>query len=135
MKNTVIMPPRLTTPVQIGAVPLVYPTRMRSQYIGSPRESIGPEESRDAQPLETFINGIYTEHRDPAPTWIKVIGRKLSNKSRAGVYSCCRMNLTRDAILTKIPNFMNLGLSSVHTLIDLGSVFIPTNIIERPSDG
>ena len=45
------------------------------------------------------------------------------------------MNLTRDAIITKSPNFMNLGLSFVHTSYELGSVSIPTTIIGRPTDG
>ena len=45
------------------------------------------------------------------------------------------MNLTSDAVLTKGPNFMNLGLSSVNTLDELGFVFIPTTRIERPMDG
>ena len=41
----------------------------------------------------------------------------------------------RDAVLTESPNFMNLGLSSVHTSDELGSVFIPTTRIGRPIDG
>ena len=40
-RNTVRMPPRLTTSVWIGAGPLVSTTRMESQDIGSPRGSIG----------------------------------------------------------------------------------------------
>ena len=45
------------------------------------------------------------------------------------------MNLTHDAVLMESPNFMNLGLSSVHTLDEIGSVFIPTTRIGRPTDG
>ena len=45
------------------------------------------------------------------------------------------MNLKCDAILTESPNFVNLGLSSVHTSDELRSVFIPTTIIGRPMDG
>ena len=45
------------------------------------------------------------------------------------------MNLTRDAVLTESLNFMNLGLLSVHTSDELGSVFIPTTIIVRNIDG
>ena len=104
------MTPRLTNPVQIGSRPSVSPTRMESQYIGSLRESIGPQEVRDAQPLGTSINGIYSKHRDPAPTWINVIGHKFCNEPSAEVYSRC-----------EIPNIMNLGLSFVHTSDELGS--------------
>ena len=39
-----------------------------------------------------------------------------------------------DAVLTESPNFMNLGISSVHISNELGSVFIPTTIIKRPTD-
>ena len=39
----------------------------------------------------------------------------------------------RDDVLTESPNFMNMGLSYVHTFYELGSVFIPTNIIGRPT--
>ena len=58
---------------------------------------------------------------DPAPTFSKVIVRKLSDKSSADVYLRCWMNFTRDAVLTEIPNFLNLGMSSVHESDELGS--------------
>ena len=45
------------------------------------------------------------------------------------------MNLARDAVLTEISNFVNMGISSVHTSDELGSVFIPTTGIRRPTDG
>ena len=125
---------RLTSPVRIGGSTTVYPTRTGIQEIISPRGSIGPQEVRDTQPLDTSINGIYAEHRDPAPTWSKVIGCKLSNKSSADCYSRCRTNLTRDAVLTESPNFTNLGFFPVHTSDELGSVFIPTTRIGRPTD-
>ena len=96
--------------------------------------SIGPQLRRYAQPLDTSINVIYSEHRDPAPIFSKVIGRKFTDKSSADVNSCCRMNFGSDAVLTETPKFVNLRLASVHTLNDLGSVFMPTNIIGTPTD-
>ena len=45
------------------------------------------------------------------------------------------MSLTPDAVLTKSPNFMNIGLLSVHTLDELGSFFIPTTRFGRPMAG
>ena len=83
--NAFGMPPIFTTPVRIGDGPSVSPTRMGSQDIGSPRGSIGPQEFRDAQPLDTSINGIYSKHRDPASTWIKVIGRKFTDGYSADI--------------------------------------------------
>ena len=134
-ENTVRTPHILTTPFQIGDGPSVSPTSIGRQEIGSPRGSIIHQEVRNAQPFDTSISGISAKHRDPAPTWSKVIGRKFSDESSADVYSRCHMNLTCDAVLTKSPNSMNMGMSSVHTLDELGYVLIPTTRIGRPTDG
>ena len=133
--NTVVMPPILTTPVRIGAGPLVSPTRIVSQDIGSPSGYIGPQEVRYDQPLDTSIHGVYEKHRDPEPTWSKIIGHKLSEKSSADVYLLCPMNLARDAVLAESPNFIGLGLSYINTSDELGSVFIPATRILRPMYG
>ena len=45
------------------------------------------------------------------------------------------MNLRLDAVLSKIPNFMNLRLSSIHTSDEVGFVFIPTTRIGRLTGG
>ena len=133
--NTYVRSTRLNSPVRIGGSTTVYPNSTGSQEIISPRGSIGTQEIRNNKPLDTSINGIYAKHRGPVPTWIKVTCRKFSNKSSADVYSCFWMNLTRDSVLTESPNFMNLGLLSVHTLDELEYVFTPNNRIGRPTDG
>ena len=133
--NTVGIVEILNIPIMIGYGTSFSPTRRGSQEIGSPSGSIGPQEVRDAQQLDTSINGIYDKHRDPAPNFSKVIGRKLSEKSSANICSRCRMNLTRDSVFTESPNFMNLGLSYDHTSDELGSVSIPTKKIGRSTDG
>ena len=69
------------------------------------------------------------------PTCSKVIGRKFANALSTDVNSRCRVNLTCDTVLTKIPNFVNPGISSVHASDELGSVFIPTTRIRRPTYG
>ena len=73
-RNTIRMVERLTNPVLVGDGPSVSTTRMGSQEIGSPSGSIGPHEVRDAQPLDTSINGISVKHRYPAPTFNHSIG-------------------------------------------------------------
>ena len=83
--NTSISSPRLTYPVLIGGGTIVSPTSTGSQYIINLRGSISPQEVRDAQPLDTSINEIYSKHRDPTSTWSKVIGRKFSDKSSSNV--------------------------------------------------
>ena len=45
------------------------------------------------------------------------------------------MNFGSDVVLTKSSNFVNLGLASIHTLDELGSVFIPTTKIGTPTNG
>ena len=40
-----------------------------------------------------------------------------------------------DTVLSKSPNFMDLGMSSVDTTDELGSVFSPTNIIDLLTHG
>ena len=133
--NTPKSSTRLTSSVWIVSSNTGSPTRTGSQDIISPRGSIGPQEVRDSQPLDTSIDGIYSNHRDPAPRWSKFICQKFTNKLSADVNSCCWMNLTHDAVLTKSPNFVNLGLSSVHTFDEIGSVCIPTSRIGTPEDG
>ena len=98
--NTALGLTRLALPVKIGCITIGSPSRTGSHYIISPRGPIGPQWSRDDQQLDTSINGIYSEHRDTVPTWSKVIFRKFTDKSRADINSLCRMNLTRDAVLT-----------------------------------
>ena len=69
------------------------------------------------------------------PNFSKLIGNKLSNKSSADVYSRCWMNFTRDEVLTISPNFMNMGLLSVHASDELGFFSIPATRIGRSIDG
>ena len=134
-RNTIVMLLRATTPVWIGTGPLIFQTSMGIQYIGSPRRFIGTQEIRNSKPLETTIIGITAKHKEPEPTWSKIISRKFSKKSNADVNFHCQINLTRDTILTESPNFMGLGISYVHTTNELGSVFIPTTTIGSPMHG
>ena len=88
-RNTIRMVERLTNPVLVGDGPSVSTTRMGSQEIGSPSGSIGPQEVRDAQPLDTSINRISVKHRYPAPTFNHAIGCKFSEESIVDVYWRC----------------------------------------------
>ena len=110
-RNTSGIPPRATTSVRIITGPLVSPTRMGIQDIGSPRWFISPQEVMNAKPLNASINGISSKHREPAPNRSKVIGS------------------------TKIPKCMDLGLSSVYKTDELGSVLLPTTRIGSPTHG
>ena len=92
-------------------------------------------EVRNSQPFHTSVNENSDENGDPKATFSKLIGRKLSNNSSADVYSLCWVKFTRDAVLTKSPNFMNLGLSPVHASDEFVSFSIPNTRIGSPTDG
>ena len=77
--KTVRMVERLTPPFRVGSGPSISPTRMGSQDIGSPSGSIGSQEVRDAQPLDTSIHGIYAKNGFPAQTFSKLSGSKFSD--------------------------------------------------------
>ena len=72
--NTSRIPPRLISPVLIGGI-YVSLTRTVSQEISSPSSPIGPVEVNNAQTFHTSINGNSAKHKDPAPTFSKVISR------------------------------------------------------------
>ena len=133
--NTSRRSPRLTSQVLIGGGTTVSPTRTRIQDISSTKGPTGSVEVRNVQILNTSINRNSTKNEDPTPTFSNVIGRKISDASSADIHLRCRVNFTHDAVVTKIPNFMNLGLSDVHTLDEIGSFSIPATIIGNPTNG
>ena len=134
-RNTSRSLPRLTSPVRIGGGTSVSPDRTESKEISSPCGPISPVKFRNSQPFHTSINGNSSEHRYPMPNFSKLIGRKLSENSSADVYARSQVNFTHDTVLAESPNFMNMGLSSVHRSDELGSFIIPSTIIIRPIDG
>ena len=89
----------------------------------------------DAEPLDDSINGFPSQHRYPTPIFSKVSGCKFTDRFSADFNSRFQINFGSDAVFTEIPNFVNLGLASVHTSDELGSVSIPTTIILTPTDG
>ena len=133
--NTSIRYPMLTYLVMIGGGTTVYPTRTGRQNIISPKGPTGSVEVKNAQPLHTFINGNSAKNGYPKATLSKVISQELSDDPSANIYLRCWANFTRDTVVTEIPNFMNLGLSTVHTLDELGSFIFPSTSIGMPTDG
>ena len=125
-RNTVEMPPRDTTLFWTGTGPSVPPTSIGMQKIDVPRQTIIPQEVRNAEPLDTYINRIPSKHGYRTLSWSTVIGSIFTNKSRDDVYARCWMNLVSHTVLSKSPNFLDFGLSSVNTMDELGSIFAPT---------
>ena len=134
-RNNVGIPPRTTTQVQTGTGPSVPPISIGRQKIEGPRRSIINQEARNAEPLDASINIISAKHRDPTPSWSKVIGNKTITNKSADVYAHGQMNFRSDTVLYESPNFMDFELLSVNTMDELGSVFIPTTRIRKLMDG
>ena len=133
--NTSISSPRLNSLVLIGCGTNVSPTRTGIQEIVRPKRPTGSVEVRNTQMFNTSINGNSAKKEDPTPTFSKLIGRELSHDSRVDIYLRCPVNFTHYAVGTESPNFMNLGISSVHTSDELRSFIIPDTRITRPVDG
>ena len=57
----------LASPVRIGGSNTSPPSRTGNQDIISTRAYIGPQWSREAKPLDTFGDEIYSKYRDPVP--------------------------------------------------------------------
>ena len=133
--NTSIRSPRLTSPVLIGGGTTVYPTRTVGKDIIIPKGPTGYVEVRNDQPFHTSVNGNSDENGDTTPTLSKAIRKEESDDPSANIFLRCRMKFTRDAAVTKRPNFMNLGISAVHTSDELSSFSIPTTRIRRLIDG
>ena len=133
--NTAIGSDRLTSPVRIYGSTTDSPNRTGNQDIISPRGAIGPQWSSDADPLDASIRVFPAKYRDPTPIFSKLIGRKFTNKFSTDFNSRCQMNFGSDAVLIESPYFVNLGLTSMHTSNELGSVFVPTTGIGTPTDG
>ena len=68
-----VIPPRTTTQIRTGTGPSAPPIITRSQNIEGPRRSIIPHVVSNANPLDTSINIIPAKHRDPTPSWSKLI--------------------------------------------------------------
>ena len=134
-RNTFGIPPRTTTHVWTGTGTSVPPISTGRQNIDGPRQSIITEEVRNNNPLNNSINIIPAKHRDPKPSWSKVIGSKKITNEGADIYARGRTNFRSDTVLSESPNFMDFRLPSVNTTDELGSIFSPTTRIGRPADG
>ena len=134
-RNNVIITPITTTQVPTGTGPSISPISIGSQKIEGPMRSIIPQEVRNAKPLNVFIYVFPAKHRDPMTVWSKVIGSKAFTNESADVYARSHMNFGSDTVLSESPNFMNFGLSSVNTMDEIGSVFVPTTRDRIPTNG
>ena len=134
-KNTFGIPPKTTTQFLIGTGPSAPPISIGIQKIEGPRWSIIPQNARNVDPLDAYINRFPYKHRDPTPIWSKIISSKVITDEIADVYARSPVDFGSDTVLSKNPNFINFGLSPVNTTDKLGSVIIPTTRVGKPVNG
>ena len=91
-RNTFEIPPRTNTQVCTGTGPSIPPISIGGQKIEVPRRSIIPQEVRNDRPLDSYINRNPAIHRDPTPSWSKVIGNKTITNKSANVYARGHLN-------------------------------------------
>ena len=133
--NTVVATSRLTLQSSNFISTSDSPMRTGTQDIVSPRRSIIPQESRNAEPLEAPINQFPDVHGHPTPIFSKVIGPKIVPNESADFYARKRMNFGSNSVVAKIPKFMDFRLSPANTTDRLKSVIIPTTRFEKLTNG
>ena len=65
----------------------------------------------------------------------KLIARELSHSFSANLYLRCRMDFTSNAVGSKAPNFVDLGLPANNTSDEFNAFATPSTRIIRPTDG
>ena len=87
----------------------------RSLQVGKKQQSSSPDKVSNSQKLDTVINRKFTDDQDYTSLLIKLIVHKLSNGSIYDLYLRCRMNFSSNAVQTKAPQFVDLGLPAINT--------------------
>ena len=64
----------------------------------------------------------------------KVTHCKMSHSSSGNLYSRCWVDFASNAVGTKAPHFVDLGLPYVNTLDEVNILGTPTTRIEKPAD-
>ena len=132
--NTVGVSNKSINQVLIGTMTSTPPIRIRSQDIGSPRGSVGPQKGRNAHPFKTSINKFYLEHGHPMPISSSVICSKTVPEKSADVYARKIMGFGSNSVVTKSPNLIDFGLSPANTLNKIKSGIVPTTRVGRSTN-
>ena len=109
--------------------------RTGTQEIISPRRFIIAKRAKNSKPLDTPIIGFSAVHGQSTSILIKVIGLKTVLGESADVYARRMMDFARNSVISKSPNFMDLGLLPAHTMDKLDSVIDPATRVEGLKDG
>ena len=120
-------------PVLIGVT--ISPTITSIQDNINPHGSTGSVEVRDTQIFNSSVDGNLAKNVDYTPIFSKAIERELSHGSSANIYLRYIVDVTSNAVGTKAPNYMHLGLPDVNASDELKSFGTPTTIFGSPTDG
>ena len=106
-----------------------------SLQVGKKRKSNSLDEVRNAQKLDTVVDGKFPNDRDSEFIFSKVIGSELSHGSRDDLYSRCRMNFLDDILQTEAPQFVDLGLLAINKLNESGVLGTTVTRIQKSMYG
>ena len=85
--------------------------------------------------MDTSVDRNLPDDQDSAYIFSKVIGCELSHGSSADFYLRYQMNFESNAVQTKAPQFMELGIPAVNTSNDFGIQVTPDTRTRSPMDG
>ena len=107
----------------------------RSLGVLNKQQSKPPSVSRNIRNFNASVDGNLDNDGYSTSIFIKAIGFKLPNSLSDHIYLRFRMNFTSNAVGTKAPNFVNLGILSVNPSDEFNTFVTPTTIIRRTTDG
>ena len=87
----------------------------RSQGVLNGQQSISPSVSRNSQKSDASVDRNLAEDGDSTAIFIKVLGHKLYDSLSADIYSGFRVDFMSNAVGTKAPDFVHLGLPAVNS--------------------
>ena len=98
------------------------------------RKSTVSEKIRDTQTFDASIDGKLANDGDYTSIFSKVIGRELSHSYSTDLYLRCRTDFASNAVGTKVPNFVDLGLPSVNASDEFNTFGTTNTRIRRQTD-
>ena len=129
--NTAGVSPRSTTQVLTSTGTSTPPIRIRSQDIGIPGVSIGPQKFRNAHPLIYFLLNMGTL----CPFSVRWSVAKQSLTKSPTSTRAKRMDFGSKYVLSESPNFLDFGMSPANTPDTFKSIIVPTTRVGRLTNG
>ena len=133
--DVVVRSPWDNRPILIGGI--VAPPTIRnsgSQDIIKKRQSISPSVGGNSQNFDACVDGNLTDDGDSAAIFSKVLGRELSNRLITYIYSRCRLDFMSNAVVTKAPYFVHMGLLSLNASDVFNAFGTPDTKVRQPTD-